>query len=276
MQAYLIITTHRLRGNLHGTPSGDSDPVVVGYLREVQHGRYRMLLYDGANAADGSDPVFYAMAALQAGSKLPATQQAADPCNVAWPFGLPYSADLVRERLVLLGPGLAPWCSYLARLAGRAVVCDGRLGERRPARGHRFIPRAINASNVRRSVAGSAHELGALHPLCVAWDDAASQVDIRMGSGRRPSDRPTHPAERQRPRRDNLKAFRGFATSWSFDVAIVAQSRCRPITANRRRQPTCGSVDRPGPRNPSPNADSVVADTKDPADGPMNLAAWLP
>jgi hypothetical protein len=274
MQGYLDHHPPTPPGKLHGTPSGHGDPVVVGYLREVRHGRHRMLLRTGANAADGSDPVFRAATALQAGSKLRATQQAADPCNIAWPFGLPHSADLVRGCLVLLGRGLPPWFSYLACAAVRAAVADARLADR-PAGGQRSIPRSINASNIRRSVAGSGHELGVLNRLCVARDDPATQLGVRMGSGCRLSDRPTHPVERQRRwRRDNPKAFRGFGTSWRLDPVIVAQSRYRPTSADRR-QPIWGSADRPGPRNPSPNADSVAVHTKDPEGGPMDLVAWF-
>ncbi len=259
----MIITRRLAAGAFTEPTNGDGDPVVVGYLREVQHGRHRMLLHAGADVASGSDLAFPAVAALQAGSRFPATEQAADPCNVARLFSLPHSGDWIRDCLVRLDPGLPPGFSYLACAAARAAVgADARFGAR-PAGGHRSIPRSINASNVRRSVSGRGHELGGLHPVCLGCDDMTTQLGVLTGGGRRLSDRPSRPAERQRLwRRDNPEAFRGFAPSRPLNLVIVAQSRCRGIAANRHRQPTCGSVDRVGLRNPSPHTDSMVVGTK--------------
>jgi hypothetical protein len=246
-------------------PNRGGHAAVVGYLREVQHRRHRMLLHAGADAANGSARVFPAVATLQAGSKLLATEQEADRRNVAWLFSPPHSAGWAGDCLVRLDPGSPTGFSYLACAAARAAVgADARCGGR-PAGDHRSMPRSINASIVRRSVGGRGHELGVRHPVCLACDDTATRLGVRTGGGRGLSDRPSHPAERQRLwRRDNPEACRGFAASRPLDSVIVAQSRCRRIAANRRRQLTCGSVDRPGPRNPSPSADSMAVGTKEP------------
>jgi hypothetical protein len=232
-----------------------------------------MWLHAGADAANGSDRVFSAVAALQSASKLPATEQAADPPRFAWLFGLPDSGDWVHDCLVRIGPGLPPGFSYLACAAARAAVGpDARCGGG-PAGGYRSRLRSVNTSIAHRSVGGRGHELGVLHPAGLTCDDTATQLGVRTGGVRRLSDRPSHPPEGQRLwRRDNPAAFRGFATSGPLARVIVALSRCRGIAANRCRQPARGWVDRPRPRNPSPNADSMAVGTKGPR---VVVAAWF-
>jgi hypothetical protein len=235
-----------------------------------------MLLHPGADAANGIYPVFLTLAAMQAGSRLPPTKQATDPRYFAWLFSRMHSGAWVRGCLVRLDPRLPPGFSYLAHTAARAAVgAEARFGGR-PAEGHRPIPRAINASGVRTSVGGRSHELATLHPVLLACDDAATLPGVRTKGGRRLSDRPSHPAKRQLlGRKDDPDGFTGFATSWPPDPAIVAQSKCRGIAANRRRQPTCGSVDLPGLRSPSPNAGSMAVGTQGPVGGPIDLTVWL-
>ena len=224
-----------------------------------------MLLDVGADAANGSDRVFLAAAALQAGSELPATQQEADRRNVARLLSLPHSASWSGDCLVRLDPGWPPGFSYLACAAARAAARAEARCWRRPAGGQRPIPRSINASIVRRSVGGERCELGVPRPIRLSCGDTATRLGVRTGGGRRLSDRPSHPAERQRlRRRGNREVCRGSAASWPLGLVIVAQFRCGPIAANRRSPSTCGSVDRPGPRSPSPNADPTAAGTKEP------------
>jgi hypothetical protein len=261
-----LIITHRLpAGTFTEFPNGDGDAAVVSYLREVQHRRHRMLPRAGADAANGSDRVLPAVAALQAGSKLPATEQEADRRNVAWLFSLPHSVGRAGDCLIRLDPGSPPGFSYLACAVARGAVgadarCRGVPCRRSPI--STSIDERFHCSPLGRR---GYHELGVLHPICLACDDTATQLGIRTGGGRRLSDRPSHPAKRQRLwRRDNPEAYRGFATSWPLDPVIAAQSRCRRLAANRRPQPTCGSVDRPGPRTPSPNADTIAVGTTGP------------
>ena len=272
----LIITRRLAAGAFTEPTNGDGDPVVVGSLREVQHGRHRMLLHTGVDVASGSDLAFRAVAALQPGSKLAATEQAAGPCNFVRLFSLPHSVGCVRDCLVRLDPGLPPGFSYLACAPARAAVgADARLGAR-PGGDHRSIPRSIKASDLPRPVSGRGHELGVLHSVCLGCDDTTTQLGVLTGGGHRLGDRRCRPAERQRLwRRDNPEAFRGFAPSWPLNLVIVTQSRCRGIAANRHRQPTCGSVDRVGLRNPSPHTDTMAVGTKRTPGGPTDLAAWF-
>jgi hypothetical protein len=220
-----------------------------------------MTLHAGADAASGSDLAFPAVAALEASSKLAATQ-AVGPCDIARLFGLPHSPDWVRDCLVRLDTGLPPGFSYLPRATARAAVgADARFGARSVG-GHRSTPRSIKASNVRRSVSGRCRGLGR-HRVCLGCGDTTTQLAVLTGGGRRFRNFPCRPAARQRLwRRDNPEAFSRFASSRPLDLVLVAQSRCRGIAAHRHRQPTCGSVDRVGFRDPSSHTDSIAVSTK--------------
>jgi hypothetical protein len=101
--------------------------------------------------------------------------------------------------------------------------------------------------------------------LACAATRAAAGADVRCGG--RPGG--GHLIKRQRlPWRGKQEACRCLATSWLLNPVIVAQSRCRPI-ASRRRQPTCGSADWSGPRNPSSDADPIGVAVKGP-----EVAQW--
>ena len=255
--------------------SRDGGSVVVGHLYEAQHGKHLMLLHAVADAANGTDPLSPAMAALQAGFKLPAMKQISDPCNVAWLFSLPHIGGWAGDCLLRLDPGLSPEFGYLARAAATpAVRADARFGGCAPE-GHRSIPRSINPSDVRRSVGRRVHEMAVLHSVSRACDGTPPQMDFRTGGGRRLSDRPAHQAERRRLCwRDNSAVFNVFATSCSTDPATLAAPRCGHIGMNRR-QPTSGSVDRRGSGNPPPDACAMVVVTKGPRDGATDVAAWF-
>jgi hypothetical protein len=271
----LIITDRLPARTSTELANGDGAPVVVGYLHEAQHGKHLMLLHAVAEAANDTDPVSPAMAALQASSKLPAIEQISDPCNVAWLFSLSHIGGWAGDCLVRLDPGLPPEFRYLARTAATpAVQADARFGIC-AARGRRSIPRSINASDVRRSVGRRVHELAVLHSLSLACDGTAPQLAFRTGGGRRVSDRPAHSAKRRRLcRRDSSAVFSVFATSCPTDPVTVAAPRCGHIAMNRR-QPTSGSVDRRGSGNPPPDADAMVVVTKGSEDGATDVAAWF-
>lgn len=253
--------------------NGDAALVVVGYLHEAQQGKHLMLLHAVAEATNAAGPVSPTVAAMHAGSKLPVTEQRADPCSVAWLSSLPHIGGCPRGCLVRLNPGLLPEFSYRAcAVATPALRADARFAGR-AAKGHRSIPRLINASDVRRSLGGRGHELAVLHQVCLACNRAAL-LGVRTG-GRRLSDRPAHLAERRRLcRRDNPAVVRFFATSCPPDPVMVAAPRSGVIAMNRG-QPTCGSVDRPGPLNPLPAAAAMAVGVKGRASGPVERAAWF-
>jgi hypothetical protein len=270
----LIITRQLHAGPLTELADRDGGSVVVGDLYEARHGKHLMLLHTVADTANSIDPVSPAMAALQAGSKLPAMEQISDPRNVAWLFSLPHIGAQAGDCVVWLDPGLPPEFRYLARAtATPAVQADARFGGCAVG-GHRSLPRSINASDVRSSVGKRVHKLAILHSVSLACQGTVPQLDFRTGGGRRLSDRPGRPAERRRLcRRDNSAVFSVFATFCPTDPATAAAPRCAHIAMNRRR-PTSGSVDRRGSGNPPPDASTRV-DTKGPGDGVTDVAAWF-
>lgn len=209
----LVITRRLLARTFTELANGDGAPVVVGYPHEAQHGKHLMLLHAVAEATNAAGPVSPTVAATHAGSKLPMTEQLADPCNVAWLSSLLHIGGCLRDCLVRLHPGLPPEFSYRAcAVATPTLWADVRFAER-AAEGHRPIPRLINAYDVRCSVGGRGYELAVLHQVCLACNRAALQLGVRT-DGRRLSDRPAHPAERRRLcQEDNPAVVRLFATS---------------------------------------------------------------
>lgn len=217
----MVITRRLLPRTFTELANGDGAPVVVGYPREARHGKHLMLLHAVAEATDVAGPVSPRVAATHAGSKLPMTEQLADPCSVAWLSSLLHIGGCPRDCLVRLNPGLPPKFSYRACAVATPTLWADRFAGR-AAEGHGSISRLINASDVRRSVGGSGYELAVLHQVCLAYDRAALQLGVRTG-GRRLSDRPAHPAERRRLcQEDNPAVVRLFATSCPLDPVMVA------------------------------------------------------
>jgi len=104
---------------------GDGDLEVLRHLREAQHSKHLMLLHVVTEAAEGADPNFREVVAFWAGYKLLAAVQAADPCAVAWVFGLPHVGAWAHDCLVRLDRGLPPDFGYLACAAASAAVRAG-------------------------------------------------------------------------------------------------------------------------------------------------------
>lgn len=192
----VVITRRLLARTFTEVANGDGAPVIVGYPHEAQRGKHLMLLHAVAEGTNAAGPVSPAVAATHAGSKLPMTEQLADPCNVAWLSSLLHIGGCPHDCLVRLNPGLPPEFSYRAcAVATPALWADARFAGR-AAEGHQSIPRLINASDVRRSVGRRGHELAVLHQVCLACNRAALQLVVRTG-GRRLSDRPAHPVSIQ-------------------------------------------------------------------------------
>lgn len=121
-----MTSTHSLSADAFiDLADGAGDGVVVSQLREAQLSKHLMLLRVVAEAATRSSAPSPATAAFQAGYKLLARVQSADPAGVARLLGLPHIGSWAHDALARLDQGSTPDFRYLAGVAAAAAI---RLG----------------------------------------------------------------------------------------------------------------------------------------------------
>jgi hypothetical protein len=189
-----------------------------------------MLLRAVAEGANGTDPVSSTVAAFQAGSKLLAMKQAADPTASSWLFSLPHIGWGARDWLVYLHQGLPQGFSYLPCAAEAAAVRTGARSAGRATGGRRSMPRSAEASDVRRSVGGGGHELAVLHRVRLAHDGMAPRLGALSGCRRHRGDRPAPSRAEATLSARHLAVIRVFTTSWLPDPVVMAEPTCWRIT----------------------------------------------
>jgi HEXXH motif-containing protein len=104
---------------------GYGGPTVVMHLREVQHSKHLLLLHALVNDCGrvGLDP--REAAAFEAGYKLVAAVQAADPDAVGWLFSLPHIGGWAHDCIARLDQGLPPDLGYFCAMAAAVAVRAG-------------------------------------------------------------------------------------------------------------------------------------------------------
>lgn len=120
------IKTHRLpEGAFAALAAGEGDPAVIRLLREAQQSKHTMLLHALAAAASDADPADPGVVAFQAGYRLLARIQVAEPGTYAWVMGLPHLGGWLHDGLIRLDQNAPPDFAYLACTAASGAVRAG-------------------------------------------------------------------------------------------------------------------------------------------------------
>jgi HEXXH motif-containing protein len=123
-----VVAMHRLPEDIFtALASGAGGSAAVRELTDAEHSKHLMLLHVISDAAAGGSDAgaASAIAAFQAGYRLLAAVQAADPAALAWVLGLPQIGGWAHDCLIHLDQGESPDFSYLAIAAAAAAVRAG-------------------------------------------------------------------------------------------------------------------------------------------------------